>query len=130
MSFGVNKTCLKLTSNLAGHGVGATDLVAPEATPDRHDGELGKNDSTTDSCGNFLGAFHTESDVTVVVADGHEGLEAGALTSAGLLLNGHDLQHLVLEGSAQVEVDDFKLLKKGYTRCQWKSGETIIILIR
>ena len=35
-----------------------------------------------------------------------------ALTGTGLLLNGHDLQNLIFEGSSQVEVNDFKLLKK------------------
>ena len=101
----------KLTSNLAGHGVWATNLVTPETTPDWHDGELGKDDCATNCGGNFLGALDSEPNVTVVVANGNESLEAGALTGAGLLLNGHDLQNLVFEGSAQVEVDDFKLLK-------------------
>ena len=49
--------------------------------------------------------------MAVVVADGDEGLEAGALTGAGLLLHGHDLQHVVLEGGPQEEVDDLELLK-------------------
>jgi len=50
--------------------------------------------------------------VTVVVTDGDESLEPGPLTGAGLLLDGHDLQNLVLEGGAQEEVDDLKLLRK------------------
>jgi hypothetical protein len=50
--------------------------------------------------------------MSIVVADGNEGLEAGALTGARLLLDGHDLQDLVLESGAQEEVNDFELLKK------------------
>ena len=49
--------------------------------------------------------------MTVVVADSDEGLETGALTGTGLLLDRHDLQNLILEGGAQVEVDDFELLQ-------------------
>jgi hypothetical protein len=105
------KDC-KLTSNLAWYGVRATDLVTPETTPNRHDGKFGKDDCATNGCGNFLRALNPQSNVTIVVADSNEGLEAGALTGAGLLLDGHDLQNLVLKGSAQVEVDDFKLLKE------------------
>ena len=49
--------------------------------------------------------------MSVVVSDGDEGLEARALTGAGLLLHRHDLEHVVLEGGAQEEVDDLELLK-------------------
>ena len=103
---------LVLTSDLAGHGVGSTDLVTPETTPDRNDGQLGQDDGTADGGSDFLGALDTETDVAVGIADGNKSLEAGALTGTGLLLDGHDLQHLVLEGSAQVKVDDLELLKK------------------
>ena len=51
--------------------------------------------------------------MTVGVTDGDKGLEAGTLTGPGLLLDRHDLQNLILEGCAQVEIDDFKLLQKG-----------------
>lgn len=37
-------------------------------------------------------------------------LEPGALTSPGLLLDGHDLEHLVLQTRTQEEVDDLRLL--------------------
>ena len=60
--------------------------------------------------GDLLGALHTEPHVSVVVPDGDEGLETGALTGAGLLLHRHDLQHIVLEGGAQEEVYDLELL--------------------
>jgi hypothetical protein len=92
--------------------VGSTDLVTPETTPDGNDGQLGQDDGAADGGSDFLGALDTETDVAVGIADGNKSLEAGALTGTGLLLDGHDLQHLVLEGSAQVKVDDLELLKK------------------
>merc|ERR1712066_1227220 len=48
--------------------------------------------------------------VAVVVTDGDEGFEPGALTGSGLLLDGHDLENLVLEGWAQEQVNDLVLL--------------------
>ena len=63
------------------------------------------------SGGDLLGALDAEPHVAVVVPDGDEGLEAGALTGAGLLLHGHDLEHVVLEGGPEEEVDDLELLK-------------------
>jgi hypothetical protein len=47
-----------------------------------------------------LGALDSEADVAVGVADGDKGLEARALAGACLLLDGHDLQHLVLQRGA------------------------------
>ncbi len=38
-------------------------------------------------------------------------LEPGALTSPGLLLDGHDLEHLVFQTRTQEEVDDLRLLQ-------------------
>ena len=38
-----------------------------------------------------------------------ESLEPGPLTGPGLLLHGHDLQHLVLESGANEHVDDLVL---------------------
>ena len=45
-----------------------------------------------------------------MVSDSDESLEPSPLTGTSLLLDGHDLQHLVLKGRAQEEVDDLKLL--------------------
>ena len=39
-----------------------------------------------------------------------ESLESGPLTGSGLLLDGHDLENLVLEGWAQEQVNDLVLL--------------------
>lgn len=59
---------------LAGHGVGLADLVAPVAPPNRDDRQLGQDDGATDSGGHFLGALHPQAHMTVVVANGNEGL--------------------------------------------------------
>merc|ERR1719331_2119537 len=99
-----------LASHLSGHGMRLAEVVAPEAPPHRHDGQLGEDDGTPDGGSDLLGALDAKSHVAVVVADGDEGLEAGALTGAGLLLHGHDLQHVVLEGGPQEEVDYLELL--------------------
>ena len=44
------------------------------------------------------------------VTDSDVALEAGALTSGCLLLHGHDLHHLVLEGGADEVIDYLVLL--------------------
>lgn len=69
-----------LSSDLAGNGVGLSDLVSPISSPDRDDGELGGDDGTTDGSGDFLRALDSKSDMAVVVSDGNESLEAGALS--------------------------------------------------
>jgi pyruvate/2-oxoglutarate dehydrogenase complex dihydrolipoamide acyltransferase (E2) component len=58
----------------------------------------------------FRRALYPEAEVAVRVADGDERLEAGALAGARLLLDGHDLHHLVLELVLEEVVDDFSLL--------------------
>merc|ERR1719458_1873016 len=98
---------------LAGHlsrdGVGLAELVAPEAPPHRHDGQLGEDYGAPDGSGDFLGALNAETHVSVVVSDGDEGLEARALTGAGLLL--HRLDLAVLDEAAQLgHRDPFLLL--------------------
>ena len=47
----------------------ATDLISPETTSDRNDGELGQNDSSSDGGGHLLGALDTETNVAVVVSN-------------------------------------------------------------
>jgi len=98
-----------LASNLHGNGVRKVNHVTPVSTANRHEGQLGEDDGTTDGGGDLLGAFHTKSDVSSSVSDDDEGLETGALTSASLLLDGHDLHDFVLE-LREEEVDDLILL--------------------
>merc|ERR1740129_1031959 len=63
-----------------------------------------------DSGGHLLAALNSQPHVAVVVSDGDESLEPRPLSSPGLLLHRHDLQHLVLQGRTDEHVDDLKLL--------------------
>ncbi len=45
----------------------------------------------------------TESKMSVAISNSDEGLETSALTGASLLLHGHDLEDLVLEGTGHQE---------------------------
>ena len=65
---------------------------APVAAADREDGELSNYDGGADGGGNFFGGLDAETDVALGVADDDNGLEAGALAGAGLLLDGLDLE--------------------------------------
>merc|ERR1711902_2563 len=73
-----------LAGDLAGHSVGATDLVSPEAPPNWDDGELGQDDGATDGSGHLLGALDTETNVAVVISNGDKSLESCPLTSPSL----------------------------------------------
>jgi len=86
-----------LAGHLTGNRVRLADLVAPIASSDRDDGQLGEDDGTSDGRCHFFGALHSETHVTVEISNGDERLETGSLTGAGLLLNGHDLQNVVLQ---------------------------------
>jgi hypothetical protein len=86
-----------LASDLDGDGMDVTDLVTPIASSDWDQGELSSNEGTLDGNLDFLGELDTETDVTVLITDGNDGLESGSLTGLGLLLNGHDLHGLVRE---------------------------------
>merc|ERR1712061_963018 len=98
-----------LASHLAGNSVGLADLFTPEPTSDGNDGELGQDDGATDSSGHLLGALHTETHVSVVVSNSYESLEPSSLTSSGLLLDGHDLENLVLQSGTDEHVNDLVL---------------------
>lgn len=111
-SFELKRLCCSRDNYLARDGVRFTDLVTPVAATNWNDGELGEDDSSADSGGDFLAALDAQADVAVAVTDGDEGLEASSLTGTGLLLDGHDLQHLVLESAAQEEIDDLELLDR------------------
>ena len=90
--------------------MGLAELCSPETASHGNNGELGHDDSTSDGGGDLLAALNAESNVAVVVTDGDEGLEPSALAGSGLLLDGHDLENLVLEGWAQEQVNDLVLL--------------------
>merc|ERR1712241_912610 len=97
-----------LTGHLGGYSVRTTNLVTPEATSDWHNGKFGEDDGTSDGSGHLFAALHTKSHVSVVVSDSHEGLKSGSLTGSSLLLDRHDLQHLILQILQEV-INDLKL---------------------
>jgi len=99
-----------LAGHLAGHGVGKASVETPVSTADRDQVHLGVDDASTDSGSNLLGSLDAKSNVSIVITDSNVALEAGALTSGGLLLHRHDLHDLVLQGGAQKVVDDLVLL--------------------
>lgn len=68
-----------------------TEVGAPVTSSDWDDGELGDDDGGADGCGDFLGGLDAETDVAGRVTDDNDGLEAGALTGTGLLLDWLDL---------------------------------------
>lgn len=88
-----------------------TYLAAPITTTNRDDGKLCGNNGSTNSGGDFLRTFHTQTNVTIVVSDSDESLETSTLTGTSLLLNGSDLQDLILE-STQQSVNDLGLLNE------------------
>ena len=116
-------------SDLHGHGVGGTELVTPVATTDGDDGKLGLDHGTADGGGHFLAALDTETQVTVAITDGNEGLEAGTLTGSGLLLHGHDLQHFIVQGGQEV-VDDLALLDGQSVQVQLLDGLDLVLLYK
>ncbi len=75
------------------------------------DGQLGQDDGAANGGRNLLGALDSQSNMAVVIADGNKGLESGPLTGTGLLLDGHNLQHLILERATEEEIDDLEFLK-------------------
>ena len=92
--------------------MGLADLVPPVASLHRDDGQLSQDDGPTDGSGYFLGALDTQTDMSVVIPDGNKRLEPGPLASTGLLLHGHNLQNLILEGCSQEKVNNLRLLQQ------------------
>mmetsp|Transcript_18641 Transcript_18641/g.52411 ORF Transcript_18641/g.52411 Transcript_18641/m.52411 type:complete len:255 (-) Transcript_18641:257-1021(-) len=99
-----------LAGDLGGHGVHLSDLVTPVAAAHGHHGHLGLDDGATDGGGHLLGTLHAQTDVAVEVTHHHKSLEAGPLTSAGLLLHRHDLHDLILQRGAKEVVHNLALL--------------------
>jgi hypothetical protein len=80
-----------LAALLGGQRVRLTKVGAPETTTDGDNAQLGDDDGGTDSSSDFLGGLDTETDVALRVTNDDNGLESGALTGTGLLLDGLDL---------------------------------------
>lgn len=68
-----------------------SQIGAPVPTSNRDHGQLGDDDRGADRRGHLLGGLDAQPDVALGVADDDDGLEAGALAGARLLLDGLDL---------------------------------------
>jgi len=84
-----------LTGDLSWNGMDGTELVSPETSSDWNKLELGGNEGTLDGNLDFLGDLDSETDVTVLISDNDDSLEAGSLTGHSLLLNRDDLHDLI-----------------------------------
>ena len=69
-----------------------TKVRSPIPAPDWENRELGNYDGGTDGGGDFFGGLDAETDVAFGVTNDDNGLEAGALAGAGLLLDRFDLE--------------------------------------
>lgn len=98
-----------LAGLLGGERVRLTEVGTPVTSSDGHNAELGDDDGRADGGSDFLGGLDAETNVALGVTNDNDGLETGALTGTGLLLDGLDLHDLVLE-LGQEEVDDLVLL--------------------
>ena len=77
-----------LSGLLSSKRVGLSEVGTPVSTTDGEDGKLGNDDGSADGGSNFLGGLDSETNVSLRVTDDDDGLETGALTGAGLLLDG------------------------------------------
>lgn len=67
------------------------EVGTPVAAAHGDDAELGDDDGGTDGRRDLLGGLDAETDVALRVTNDDDGLEPGALTGTGLLLDGLDL---------------------------------------
>jgi len=95
-----------LTGNLHWNSVWLAELVTPVSSSDWNQRQLSSDDGTLDSMGNLLSTLDTETDMSVLITEGNEGLETSSLTGGRLLLDRHDLHDLILEGTWGEEVID------------------------
>ena len=89
-----------LSALLGAERVRLTKVGTPVTSSDGENAELGDDDGSTDSSCDFLGGLDTETDVALGITDDNDGLETGALTGTGLLLDGLDLEL----GNAKVSI--------------------------
>ena len=80
-----------LAALLGGQRVRLTEVGAPVTAAHRDDAELGDDDGGADGGRDLLRGLDAETDVALGVANDDDGLEPGALTGTGLLLDGLDL---------------------------------------
>lgn len=85
------------TGGLVGHSVDLADLVSPETATYWNKVQLSDNKSALDSNLDLLGYLDAETDVSVLVSNDNNSLEASTLSGLGLLLHGDNLHDFVAE---------------------------------
>lgn len=63
-----------LTGHLTWHRVRLANFVTPVTASNRYDRELSQNNSTTNCSGYLLGAFHSQSNMSIAVSDSNKSL--------------------------------------------------------
>jgi hypothetical protein len=69
-----------LSSDLSWNGMDATNLVTPETSSDWHKLKLGSNDGSLDGDLDFLGDLDSKTDVSILISNSNDSLEAGSLS--------------------------------------------------
>ena len=75
----------------------STDFVTPITSSNWDDVLLRNLETSLDGKLNFLGNLDTNSNMSVLITNSDDSLESGSLTGLGLLLNGDDLDDLIIE---------------------------------
>ena len=108
-----NVTGTALSLNLDWDGMDSTDSGTPISSSDWDKVDLGIEEGTLDGNLDLLGALDTDTNVTLSVTDGNDGLESGSLSGLGLLLDGEDAHDLIGElslGVGKESVSDWGFL--------------------
>ena len=102
------------TSTFSGHfswnSMRQSDFVTPVSPPYRNQRQFCINDSSSNSSGDFFGALHPKTNMTIRVSNSNKCLKSGPLSSPCLLLDRSYFQHLVLQCSFSQMIDDLGLL--------------------
>jgi hypothetical protein len=78
-----------------------SEIASPVSTSDWNNAELCNDNSSTNSCGNFLRSLDSESNVSLSISDDNDGLETSTLTGTSLLLHWFDLMQESVNNSPQ-----------------------------
>lgn len=108
-----NGTGTALSLDLNWDGMDISNSGSPISSSDWDKVDLGIEEGTLDGNLDLLGALDTDTNVTLSVTDGNDGLESGSLTGLGLLLDGEDAHDLIGElglGVGNESVDDWGFL--------------------
>jgi len=98
------------SGDLGWDSVRSTDFVTPISSSDWDNFEFSGNDSTTDGSGNFLSAFNSKTNMSVVISNDNVGLKSGSLTGTSLLLYRGNLHDFILQFGSNKPINDLMFL--------------------